>query len=136
MTLAVKGVTGFAGLMCVCMALAQQPKPKDLNNVEIYTKYGAAGTLVYRFEDGILRYTFTEGPRKGAGGVDLDYTARKVGDEMYLIGWHDDMYSNHFTVLFDLENGMEYTNAIMFYGTDGQQVFFTEGTVEAVKPIE
>ncbi len=128
-------LTALAGLLMTSAALAQQPKPKELNNVEIQSKT-PAGTLVFRFEDGILQYTFTEGPRAGAGGVDLDYWARKIGEDMYLVGWHDEMFSNVFSMVFDLKNKVDYTNAIMFYGTDSQNIFWTDSVIEKVTPIE
>ena len=117
-------------------ALAQQPKPKELNNVEIQSKQPGAGTLVMRFEDGILQYTFVDGPMRGGGGVNLDYTARKIGDEMYLVSWHDEVYSNHFVVVLDLKNKVDYTDTIMFYGTDAQNVFWADGVIEKVTSIE
>ncbi len=129
-------LTALAGLLMASTVHAQQPKPKELNDVVIQSKHPFAGTLVMRFEDGILEYTFTEGRRAGAGGVDLDYWARRIGEDVYMVGWHDEMYSNHFTVVFDLKNKVDYTNALMFYGTDSQQVFWTDSVIEKVTPIE
>lgn len=129
-------LTVLVGLLLTHPSFAQQPKPKELNDVVIQSKHPFAGTLEMRFEDGILNYTFTEGRRAGAGGVDLDYWARKIGEEVYMVGWHDEMHSNHFTVVFDLNNRVEYTNAMMFYGTDDQQVFWTDSVIEKVTPIE
>ena len=126
----------LSGLLMAGATLAQEPRPKELNNVEIQSKHPFAGTLVMRFEDGILEYTFTEGRRAGAGSIDLDYWARKIGEDMYLVGWHDELYSNHFTVVFDLKNKVDYTSAIMGYGTDSQQVFSTDSVIEKVTPIE
>ena len=73
---------------------------------------------------------------RGAGGVDLDYWARKIGEDMYLVGWHDEMFSNVFSMVFDLKNKVDYTNAIMFYGTDSQNIFWTDSVIEKVTPIE
>ncbi len=128
-------VFALAGLLMTDASFAQQPKPKELNDVEIQSRT-PAGTLVFRFEDGILQYTFTEGPRAGAGDVDLDYWARKIGEDMYLVGWHDEMFSNVFSMVFDLKNKVDYTNAIMFYGTDAQNVFWADSVIEKVTPIE
>ena len=130
-------LTALAGLMLSGALAAQQPpKPKELNNVEIQSKNAFAGNLVMRFENGILEYTFTEGRRAGAGGVNLDYSARKIGDEMYLVSWHDEVYSNHIAMVFDLKNKVEYTEAMMGYGTEAQYDFGTESVIEKVTPIE
>ncbi len=129
-------MTTLAVLLVSHPLFAQPAAPKELNNVEIQSKHPFAGTLVMRFEDGMLNYTFTEGRRAGAGGMNLDYTARKIGDELYLVGWHDELYSNHFVMVFDLKNRVDYTNAIMGYGTDTQQVFWTDSVIETVTPIE
>jgi hypothetical protein len=55
---------------------------------------------------------------------------------MYLVSWHDEDYSNHFVVVLDLKNKVDYTDTIMFYGTDEQNVFWADGVIEKVTPIE
>ena len=125
----------FIVLMGFGMAMttfAQQPDWEGLPNVGVQSTYEWAGTIESKFVDGTMEYAFVSGRRKGAGGTDLAYKSQKIGDQMYLLSWHDETSSNYITLVLDFENMVEYHTAIMFYGTDMQTLNFTQGVIDKV----
>ena len=117
-------------------AAAQQPEREGMPNAKVQSTYESAGTIAFKYVDGTAEYTFTSGRMMGAGGMDLSYTARKIGDELYLLSWHDETNSNYITQVLDFANMKEYHTAIMFYGTEMQQINFTEGVIDKVTWLE
>jgi len=116
--------------------IAQESESQSLAEVEVTSTYSRAGTIVYRLSDGKLEYSFISGRMMGAGGIDLDYTSRKIGDDIYLLNWHDKVSPNYISVIMDLENNVEYTTAIMAYGSDMQYDFVSEGKIDTVMWLE
>ena len=125
-------------VLCLVMAFApqavrsQEPTPQLLDGMEIEYTYEDGGTVEANFEDGRLSYRWTSGPFAGTAVADRIYRSRQIGDELYLVSWHDSENLNFATLVFDLRANLEYGSALIGYGTDQATVLFDEAVIQRV----
>ena len=114
------------------VAIAQEPTPQLLDGMEIEYTYTDGGTVVANFDDGRLSYRWTAGPFAGTAVADRIYKSRQIGDELYLVSWHDTENLNFATLVFDFQRNREYGSALVGYGTDQATVLFDEAVIQRV----
>lgn len=103
----------------------------DGTALEFYYQNGSGISI--SFYDGKLRYEWIAGPPKGNMGKDIPYRSRKIGDEMYIVNFHEKHKPDFVTLVFNLKQNVMYSSAILRYGTDKEMVSFSGGIVEHVK---
>ena len=113
---------------------AQNKNPEHLLDGMSFNYYyqSGAGLSVY-FEDGKFNYEWIVGPRKGNKGNDIPYKSRKIGDEMYIVNFHEKHKPDFVTLIFNFEQNVMYSSAILRYGTDNEMTAFSGGIIEHVK---
>ena len=97
-----------------------------------YYYQNGSGLSVY-FEDGKFNYEWIVGPRKGNKGNDVPYKSRKMGNDLYLVNFHEKHKPDFVTLVFNFEQNVMYSSAILRYGTDNEMTVFSGGIIENVK---
>ena len=98
--------------------------------------YQNGGGIHIEFYDGMLKYEWTVGPRKGNGNKDLKYSSRKIGDRMYLVSWLEASHPDYTTLVFNFNNNVMYSSGIFRFGTKNQFTRFDGGIIENLTLVE
>ncbi len=113
---------------------AQNNDPEHLlDGISFNYFYQNGSGLSVDFQDGKFNYEWIVGPRKGNKGNDISYKSRKIGDEMYIVNFHEKHKPDFVTLIFNFEQNVMYSSAILRYGTDNEMTVFSGGIIEHVK---
>ncbi|APD06847.1 hypothetical protein UJ101_01328 [Flavobacteriaceae bacterium UJ101] len=114
-----------------------EKQPEHLLDGTSMNYYYQNGTGIhFEFYNGMIKYEWIAGPRKGHGNKDLKYASRKVGDKMYLMSWLEEAHPDYVTLLFNFNNNVVYSSAILRFGTKDQFTLFDGGIIENLKLVE
>ncbi|WP_246900255.1 MoaF C-terminal domain-containing protein [Arenibacter sp. F20364] len=95
------------------------------------------GTAIHMdFNDGIAQYEWVAGPAKGNGNADIPYRSRKIGDNLYLINWHETEINDYLTIVFDFEKMMVHSSIIIGYANKPERTLktvFRSGIIDHLK---
>ena len=105
----------------------------DATNFEYFYEDGSG--LNISFYEGKLKYEWIVGPRKGNNSKDISYQSRKIGDDLYMVNWHEKNKPDFTSLIIDLKNKALYSSAILRYGTDIEMIHFKEATIKNVKRL-
>lgn len=72
------------------------------------------------------------GPNEGADGS-VDYRSRKIGDKMYLVNFHEPSNSTFVTIVFNFNQNVISTSAIIAPNSDRENIIFEGGIIENLK---
>jgi len=92
--------------------------------------YQAGGGLKIAFAEGKLQYEWISGARKGNQAANIPYQSRKIGDEVYLVNWHQPDKPDFVSLVIDLKQNRLYSSAILRYGTGNEMIHFKEATIK------
>ena len=84
------------------------------------------------FYNGMVQYEWIAGPRTGNRGEDIPYDSRQLGDDLFLVSWHEPEKPDYLSLVINLENNVIYSSAILRYGTENELVVFQGGIIEHV----
>ena len=88
------------------------------------------GTAVHvEFLDGQFKYKWIAGPNEGAEGQEK-YRSRKISDKMYLVNFMNEPSTTFVTLVFNFNQNVMYSSALIAPGTDQEQVLFDGGIIE------
>jgi len=121
-------------LVFIPYSYAEDEKPEHLldgTSLEYFYQNGSG--LRIDFYDGKVRYEWIAGPPKGNTGNDIPYRSRKIGDEIYIVNFHEKHKPDFVTLIFNLKQNVMYSSAILRYGTEKEMISFSGGIVEHVK---
>ena len=116
-------------------AEAKQPE-QLLNGTSMNYYYQNGGGIHIEFYDGMLKYEWIVGPRKGHGNKDLPYSSRKIGDKMYIVSWLEVSHPDYTTLIFNFNNNVMYSSGIFRFGTKDQFTRFDGGIIEDLILVE
>ena len=116
-------------------AEAKQPEHL-LNGTSMNYYYQNGGGIHIEFYEGMLKYKWIVGPRKGNGNKDLPYSSRKIGDKMYIVSWLEASHPDYTTLIFNFNNNVMYSSGIFRFGTKGQFTRFDGGIIEDLNLVE
>lgn len=91
------------------------------------------------FSGGKARYEWINGPRKGKGNHDIPYRSRKIGENMYLINWHETGIKDYLTLVLDFDNMTVYSSMIIGYENNPERprrTTFDSGIIDHLKRTE
>ena len=86
--------------------------------------------------DGMLKYEWIRGPRKGEGNKDLPYRSRKIGHKTYIINWLEQSHPDFMTLIFNFDNNVMYSSGILRFGSKNQFSVFDGGIIEDLILVE
>ena len=98
--------------------------------------YQNGGGIHIELYDGMLKYEWIVGPRKGNGNKDLPYNSRKIGDRLYIVSWLEESHPDYTTLVFNFANNVMYSSGIFRYGTEDQFTRFDGGIIENLHLVE
>lgn len=107
---------------------AQESVDQALSQIELEYTYSDGGTVVLTIKEK-LSYRWTAGSFKGVAVSDRIYKSRRIGDEMYLVNWHDTENKNFVNVIIDLKNQKVYGSGLIAYGTENETSGFDEAKI-------
>lgn len=124
----------FCLLAWVPFSFANENKPEHLLdgvNMDYFYQNGAG--IHIEFYDGKIRFEWIAGPAKGVSRGDIPYRSRKIGDEMYLVNFHEKEVFDFITLIFNLKQNVMYSSALAKYGTERERTLFLGGIIENVE---
>ncbi|AWV96758.1 MoaF-related domain-containing protein [Arcticibacterium luteifluviistationis] len=98
------------------------------------------GTAIHmEFNDGKAKYQWLAGPAKGNGNADIPYRSRKIGQDLYLINWHETGINDYLTIVFDFEKMIVHSSIIIGYKNNPERplkTVFRSGIIDHLKIAE
>jgi hypothetical protein len=107
-----------------------------LDGVEVNYTYSGGWQIILSFYAGQLRYRWLSGPFEGVIESDLRYQAAAIGTEKSLVNWHDTKNSNFVTLLFDFDEKVVHSSALLYYGTEQELTSFDTAVINNVSRAE
>ena len=103
------------------------------DNVELDYTYSGGGSITATFEKGLVRYRWLSGPFQGVEERDLKYQSKRMGDNAFVINWHDKVNFNFVTLFIDLTNKLVQSSALLYYGTPNEVTSFDTAVVSDIR---
>lgn len=98
------------------------------------------GTAIHmEFKHGKAKYEWIAGPTKGNGNTNIPYRSRKIGDNLYLINWHETGIKDYLTIVFDFEKMIVHSSIIIGYENKPERqlkTVFRSGIIDHLKRPE
>lgn len=109
---------------------AQENQDQHLLDGTSMDYYYKNGTAVHAdFRDGQFQYLWIAGPNKGAEGK-VAYRSRKIGDKTCFVNFHEQTDDTFVTIVFNFNQNVISTSAILAPGTEQELVLFDGGIIE------
>ncbi len=134
--LLVLGLVFLVTVSFIAPVIAQEADQNALSNIEIEYTYPELGTVVLRIGDGELGYAWTSGPSAGIEASNRAYQSRQIGDELYLLNWHDPENEDFVVLVIDLGAAMVHGTALWAYQTDSPGSLFGKAAISRVERFE
>ena len=116
---------------------AEAQKPEHLlDGTSMNYYYQNGGGIHIELYDGMLKYEWIVGPRKGNGNKDLPYNSRKIGEKLYIVSWLEASHPDYTTLIFNFANNVMYSSGIFRFGTEDQFTRFDGGIIENLHLVE
>jgi len=120
----------FAFLALTCQSRGQENQDEHLLDGTSMNYYYQNGKAVHiEFDDGQAKWKWLAGPWKGAVGLEK-YRSRKIGDKMYVVNWLEKGSSTFVTLIFNFNQNVMYSSALIAPRTEGEEIFFDGGIIE------
>ncbi|MBJ2175172.1 hypothetical protein JBL43_13040 [Aureibaculum sp. A20] len=98
------------------------------------------GTAIHmEFSNGKAEYEWVAGPAKGNGNSDISYRSRKIGDNLYLVNWHETGKKDYLTIVFDFEKMIVHSSIIIGYENKPARTLktvFSSGIIDHLNKTE
>ncbi|MDW5288725.1 MoaF-related domain-containing protein [Formosa sp. PL04] len=95
------------------------------------------GTAIHMaFSNGKAEYKWLVGPGKGNGNQDISYRSLKIGENLYLINWHEIDKNDYLTIVFDFDKMIVHSSIIVGYKNEAKrplQTVFRSGIIDHLK---
>jgi hypothetical protein len=112
--------------------------PSDISNqafdnVELDYTYSAGGSITATFEKGLVRYRWLSGPFQGVEERDLKYQSKRIGEDAFVVNWHDKVNFNFVTLFIDLTSKHVHSSALLYYGTPNEVTSFDTAAISDIR---
>ena len=124
-------VTTMLALLAIsCQVIAQEKQDEYLLDGTSMDYYYQNGSAVHaEFLDGQFKYKWIAGPAKGTEGSEK-YRSRKISDKMYMVNFMVEANSTFVTIVFNFNQNVISTSALIAPGTDEELIIFDGGIIE------
>jgi hypothetical protein len=102
-------------------------------------QYQTGNAIHMEFYEGKGKYEWITGPRNGNGNKDIPYRCRRIGDDLYLMNWHETGLKDYLTLVFDFKNRVVYSSVIIGYENNPdrpRKTAFDGGIIDHLKRPE
>jgi hypothetical protein len=103
-----------------------------LDGTSLDFHYQSGSAIHMEISDGKLAYEWITGPSKGSKAMDIPYRSRKIGDDLYIVNWHEKDKPDFVTLIFNFRNHVVYSSALRRYRTDREEIHFQGGIMQHV----
>lgn len=111
-------------------ATAQEKQAQHLLDGSSMDYYYQNGSGVHaEFADGQFKYKWIAGPNAGTAGQE-NYRSRKIGNRMYLVNFMVESNHTFVTIVFNFNENVVSTSAVIAPGTDQELILFDGGIIE------
>ena len=107
----------------------------ELDGAEFEYTYAELGTVVVKFYDGLVKFEWIDGPLGGESGCDFPYRVKRLSTHQYLANWHEPAARGFVTLFIDLSKKRFYSSVLAAYGTEEEQVWLHEATLNRCEGI-
>ncbi|MGQ1788486.1 MoaF-related domain-containing protein [Saccharicrinis sp. GN24d3] len=110
-----------------------------LDGYSMNFQYQTGNAIHIEFYDGKGKYEWITGPGKGNGNKDIQYRCRKIGDDLYLMNWHETGLKDYLTLVFNFKNMTVYSSVIIGYENNPdrpRRTAFDGGIIDHLKRPE
>lgn len=107
-----------------------------LDGIRFQYFYNEGGGLEIRFAEGTLQYKWISGPRKGNHAENIPYQSRRIGEELFLVNWHQPDRPDFVSLVINLKELRLYSSAILRCGSENEMIHFKEAQIKNVKRDE
>ncbi|WP_366185867.1 MoaF N-terminal domain-containing protein [Flavobacterium ovatum] len=107
-----------------------------LDGYSLNFQYQNGTALHMEFYDGMAKYEWISGPSKGNGNKDIPYRSSKIGNDLYLINWHEVDKKDYLTIVFDFEKMTMHSSIIVGYENKPERTLktvFKRGVIDHLK---
>ncbi len=117
-------------LACSLNSIAQENKDEHLLDGTAMDYYYQNGTAVHvELTNGMFSFKWIAGPNEGAEGS-APYRSRKIGDKMYLVNFLESQSSTFVTIVFNFNQNVISTSAIINPKSDSETLIFEGGIIQ------
>lgn len=109
--------------------LSNQP----FESVELDYTYSGGGSITAAFEKGLARYRWLSGPFEGVEERDLSYQSKRIGEDAFVVNWHDKANFNFVTLFIDLVAKHVHSSALLYYGTEKEVTSFDTAAITDIR---
>ncbi|MBM1108218.1 hypothetical protein JQC67_18845 [Aurantibacter crassamenti] len=86
-----------------------------LDGYSLNFQYQDGKAIHMDFYNGKAKYEWIVGPGKGRGNEDIQYRSRKIGDNLFLVNWHETGIKDYLTIVFDFDKMVVHSSIIIGY---------------------
>ena len=123
----------FTLLAITFNAFAQENNDEHLLDGTSMDYYYQNGSAVHaEFINGQFHYKWIAGPNKDAEGSE-SYRSRKIGDRLYLVNFMVQSNSSFVTIVFNFNQNILHTSALLAPKSDQEMIMFHGGIIEHLK---
>jgi hypothetical protein len=115
---------------------SEASEPQSLDGIEVDYTYSGGGRVILSFYDGYLRYRWLSGPFEGVEESDLKFQSKKIGAEKHMVSWHDTKNFNFATLIFDFDEKVVHSSALIYYGTENEVSSFDQAVMNSIRRVE
>lgn len=108
----------------------------SLADTKLEYTYEDGSSVVLIIEEKSLGFEWLSGPFKGTSRAGLKYNCRELGEDQFLINWHDLEGPSFATLLIDNGAGKVHGSAIIGYTSEEPVQIFDEATISSTSRIE
>ncbi|WP_111710006.1 MoaF-related domain-containing protein [Lutibacter citreus] len=110
-----------------------------LDGYSLNFQYQNGTALHMEFNNGKAKYQWIAGQRKGNGNEDIPYRSSKIGDNLYLVNWHEVGLKDYLTIVFDFDKMTMHSSIIVGYENKPERTLktvFLRGVIDHLKKTE
>lgn len=104
-----------------------------LDGTSMQYTYSEMGTVRTSYTDGRISFEWLKGPLQGQTGDGFIYRSREVGENQFLVNWHEPDLPGFVTLFIDFKAGQVHSSLIAAYGSDEEQIHFDSASIDAVE---
>ena len=107
-----------------------------LDGYSMNFQYQNGTALHMEFHNGKAEYKWLVGPGKGRGNQNIDYRSMKIGEDLYLINWHELDKNDYLTIVFDFKKMIMHSSIIVGYKNKTERplkTVFSTGVIDHLK---
>ena len=96
-----------------------------------WTYDNSEARMLVSFENGLAKYEWIAGARKGNSDKEIPYNSRELTEGVFLMNWVQPQKPDFISMIFDFNTNKAYSSGLIGYGTERQKNLFLSGVVNS-----